>query len=214
MDEGLLFASEDLTIALSLRDRRGYFIMPLAALHTLGPLAARLLGSLLAATRPSTPDVFRPVEAIAADAFLPTPTTRKLLVRLWRDQFLEYRGRERPSERKRCRRPATWRVTKYAFEHRRPWLPWPKWLGEARYSNLPPAAHAIYGALLARWCLLAHHDEGDEPGCLDGRFPDSIVELAKTAGCTYNTAVAALYRLKHLVKYRDGVFEVYERARS
>jgi len=128
-------------LAIYLRDEAGYLIMPEAILKSVGALGARLMGAIMDERRPSQPEFFKPVEAIAEMSFLGIPATRKLLTRLSESGWLDYKGRERPSLKRRCRRTATWVVTTKAWKARRPWYPWPKWLGEKPvcpyFSGLP-----------------------------------------------------------------------------
>jgi hypothetical protein len=201
-------------LATEMRDKAGYSIMPQAILKSVGPYGARLLGAMMNERRPSQPDDFREVEGIADDAFLPVPTARKLLDRLASGGWLQYLGRRPSREGGRCRRSVTWWITKQSWTNRRPWFPWPKWLGDRkRYGSLPPAAHAVYGVILARWCLI-ERGEDEENGCLDGRQFMGLCHLQDATGLTYNSVRAAIHALRWLVEDRGDYYDIKAVRRS
>jgi hypothetical protein len=207
----IVYASDREGLATNLRDKDGYIIMPEAVLKSVGPYGARLMGSLMQERRPSQPNDFREVERIATVAFLPVSTTRKLLKRLERAGWLKYIGRQPAREGAICRRTATWRITQKAWERRKPWFPWPKWLGQPRYSagcnRLPPAAHAIYGVIMGRWCLM-ERKEDDGEGNLDGRQCMTVADMRKVTGLSYNSVRAAIWSLRALIEDRGDYFDL------
>ena len=212
--ETYIYASaREENLATDLRDKQGYLVMPQAVLKSVGPYGARLMGALMEKRRPGQPDVFCAVEKIATDAFSSVPTTRKLLDRLAGNGWLEYVGRQPSREGVRCRRTATWRITPLSWQDRRPWFPWPKWLGEKRYHSLPPAAHAVYGVILGRWCLIERHED-DEQGGLDGREEMTIRQLQEATGHAYNSIRGAIYALRWLIEDNGDSFDLKVRRAS
>jgi hypothetical protein len=203
-----VYASDrESNLATEIRDEAGYIIMPQAILMSVGPYGARLMGAMMHERRPSQPDDFRDVDKIAADSFLPVATTRKLLNRLATAGWLEYLGRLPPHEKARCRRTATWRITKQAWKNRRPWFPWPKWLAEKRYNSLPPAAHAVYGVILGRWCLIERREDDGE-GRLDGREFMSVRHIQDVTGLSYNAVRGAIHALRWLVEDQGDYYDI------
>lgn len=202
-----VFTSDQNGLATGLRDEAGYLIMPEAILESVGALGARLMGAIMDDRRPSQPEIFKPVEQIAGMAFLSVPTTRKLLNKSWDSGWLHYAGRQRPSPKRQCRRTATWVVTEKAWKARRPWHPWPKWMGRKPFVHFPPACHAVYSVILGRWCMIEHvTDEGI--GLVDGREYMSITDIRELTGLSFNSVCRALAHLKYLIVDRGGWYDL------
>jgi hypothetical protein len=199
------YASDGTGLATKLRDCQGYIIMPKAILTTLGPLAARLAGSLMAERRPTRADEYREVQQIAADACLSIWTARNLLRRLVSAGWLEHRGRQAMAVGRRCRRTVTYRITPKTWQNRRPWLPWPCFIKD--YPQMPPAAQSIYGLVMARWCLV--ESTWNDNGNADGRQVLTMKEISRETGLSrHGVSIGLDWLLQGFIVDRDGEYDL------